>query len=510
MCIKQECGLSEAANKKSFIIIILTVLIGVSWIVILGLNSDLYLGDETFHYRYASYLYQTKSRPLYDPSAGNTEEGKIRYVVEPLWHIGLAVTWALTTGISKTTAQFYHAFYFLLLLIATYLLAKQLYDKERAFYSMLLVGSVPLLVALSIIFHTDVPVTALLTTCFLMLFKKKYLWAGIFLGLSFLCKRNAMFLIPAAAGIIFWAGKDKLKRKFINLLVFGSVFAVVILPDLYFRIKNFGLNSLLHNIVQDWNASPIKDFSKPVYPSKLVPYDYNNFLYTPTAFIRDLGPLLLIFLGIYLLQSILQKKYNRKDFLLFLPILSYILLSLYFFWPILSIRYFFPVIPFLAIIGAGGVSLTKQKYLRYFLIFACIAQFFSASGYTFIKRRIAPPVKQAYEFVRTTTPQNARIMCTKNALALHTGRISIWNSYASLVELPYMFWNADEKEALEILDKYEIGYIFVEKDRIFDDTKRSHLGGYPQSFLEKVANWSSFERIFDNEEVAIWKITQSP
>jgi len=408
----------------------------------------------------------------------------------------------LIGGISKVTAQLYHALYFVLLLIGTYLLATEMYDSKRALYAMFLVGSVPLLVALSIILHLDMPVTALLTICFLMLIKEKYIWAGLFLGLSFLAKRNVLFLFPGIVGYICFGSKEQLKQKLMHLFLLGAVFILVISPDLYFRAEHFGSASLLHNIPADWSISPIEEFSKATYPSKSIPYDCSNILYAPRVLVRDFGPLLLGSVGLYLLR----KKYGRKDCLLLCTVLSYIFFSIFFFWPILSLRYFFPIIPFLAILGSGSFVLIKKKWLKYALIFACIAQFCVAAGYTFLQRRIPSPVKQAYEFTRENTPADARIMCAKNALSLHAERIAMWATYASLAEMPYLFWNADEKEALEILGRYKIGYIFVEKDRIYDDQKVSHLGGYPQSFLTKFSTWPSFKLVFENEAVSIWKV----
>jgi hypothetical protein len=173
-------------------------------------------------------------------------------------------------------------------------------------------------------------------------------------------------------------------------------------------------------------------------------------------------------------------------------------------------RYLSPILGPLAIIGAIGFSSFRSKYLRYILIAGCILQFASASVFTYVHRIIPSGTKQGYAFIRNNTPTDAKIMCTKNALALHAERVAMWSTYASLAELPYLFWDADEEEALQILEKYGIEYIFVEKDRIYDDREVNHLGGYPQSFLTKQSTWPSFELVFDNESIGIWKITQSP
>jgi hypothetical protein len=52
----------------------------------------------------------------------------------------------------------------------------------------------------------------------------------------------------------------------------------------------------------------------------------------------------------------------------------------------------------------------------------------------------------------------------------------------------------------------EIEYILVEKERIFDDTKVRHLGGWPQSFVDGLVTLNFVERIFENSEASVWKV----
>ena len=49
---------------------LLAVLLGGAFIFALGVFSDLYLGDETFHYRFTQQLHETRSRPLHDVLTG--------------------------------------------------------------------------------------------------------------------------------------------------------------------------------------------------------------------------------------------------------------------------------------------------------------------------------------------------------------------------------------------------------------------------------------------------------
>lgn len=542
--------LSREEKLGLFIILFSSV-----FLFLAGISSDLYLGDETFHYRFASYIYQTKSRALYDPLTGYSEVGKIYYIAEPLWHIGLAIFWGLTGGISKVGGQFYHLLYFVFLLIGTYLLAKELYDEERAIYSLLLVATVPMVPAFFIILHLDLPVAVFTTFCFLMLVKKRFFWAGVFLGLSFLLKRNAYFLGPVIAWYILSDKQNTVRARITNFLILSVPVILLNAPDIFFRIKSFDISFLFHRLK---SVRPMEEFTGAVYPGKYVFYDDANILYNPLAPFKYLGVMLLFFTGLWVLRrrytkdvflslgmigylvltffcsfgeqfptlyrilpllgiigflfiisaglTPLERGYQKSDLLLSLAVLAYLYLWVCFFAPSLSMRYLSPVIPFLAIIGSGSFLLLERKWLKYVLVLGCVVQFFASAGYTFSQRRIPFAVKQAYQFIRENTSPDARIMCTKNALALHTGRVAMWQTYASLIEVPYLFWNADEKDAWKILGRYKIGYIFVEKDRIYDDSKIYHFGGCPVSFVRKMSNWTSFKLVFENNAVTIWKI----
>jgi len=79
-------------------------------------------------------------------------------------------------------------------------------------------------------------------------------------------------------------------------------------------------------------------------------------------------------------------------------------------------------------------------------------------------------------------------------------------SMPGLHEISYLFWDASQKDALEILDKYGIDYILIENNRIYDDSQHKHTGGYPRAFLDKISNFDRFKKVFENEGAQIWKI----
>ena len=97
-------------------------------------------------------------------------------------------------------------------------------------------------------------------------------------------------------------------------------------------------------------------------------------------------------------------------------------------------------------------------------------------------------------------------MCSRFDIPLYSERASIWNNYLALSEMPYLFWAADNNEALNILNKYNIDYLLVEKERIYDDSKSHHQLGWPRSFVEKMGNFSCLDLILEKDHVSLWQV----
>ncbi len=182
-------------------IVLLVALFGASVILFCGVSSDVYRGDEPYHYRVASLIYETKSRPVSDIRHHFSSLGHRPLSIEMLWHAGLASLWWTAGGKSQILAQLYQATWYFFLVIATYLLAKQIYDSKESLYSALIVATIPASSAYTILLYTDIPVTVLSLFCFFFLIKRRYVVSGIFLGLMILMKRNAYLFIPVA---VFW------------------------------------------------------------------------------------------------------------------------------------------------------------------------------------------------------------------------------------------------------------------------------------------------------------------
>ena len=487
------------------------MLIALTFLVIIltGLLTDIYLGDETIHYRISSILYETGKRPVYDPLMHYSEAGKRLFLSDVLWHYGLALFGKVSGGISKVSAQLYQALYYLVLVICTYLLSRRLYGEETALGSIFVLVSIPMVPVFSVILHTDIPIAVLAVLCFLMLQRKSYFAAGVFLGLSLVMKRTIYMLLPA----IFWLTLIDVDDEFkgwLKRLVFLTVPAVLIMiPDSYFRIRHFGYDSFLMTPMTPARLHvPYLEGLSQMSPSEMpnVFVDVSNPVYDYTALFTHFGPLLFIFLILYLFR----RKNKKDDRFIVLPVLSCFLIFLYLtiFLDIAPmLRHISLLIPFLAIIGALGLNTVKSRFLRRALLVLCLVQFLIASGYIYSKRKVPDDKAEAYRFVKESLHADARIMAVNDsALAFRTGRISQWTSAFCYRELDYLFWKADEEEALRIISRYGTDYILIENDRVYDDSVTRHLHDYPKSFVDKLPGFPFLEKIYSNEAVSIWKV----
>lgn len=563
----------EFNTLRKFVIV--SALLGVACIILAGSCSDVYLADEAFHYRLAGYMYQLGERPLYDPLLHTNEfTGRNFYVNEPLWHMGLAGLWTLIGGVSQPAAQIYQGLLYLGVLVTTYLLAKELFGLESALYSALLSASLPFLITYSIILHVEPLLIIICNLGFLFILRKEFVLAGALVGLSFWTKRNAYLLAPALFFCVPYYADGRLRQRLMGLLAFMALFAIIVLPDFYYRHVHFGLigketarvpagrletatggaaapgtgNKQLDEtpIVND-GSSIDKITPKPMVG---MPQRQSRGLFSDMGFIRrciqpteradeqtclksshgqtwvhpecvvNHPQIIVEYMGIPFLIGMFfavryfigEKRYKtleRRHVLLYTVIPSYLLFFTIAFANNWGLRYMAPIIPLFVISSSFGFTLMKGRassYLRHFLVGVCILQIFVVAFYVMHYRRISPALREAYAYAKAWIPPQSRTLCPKGSFALYADRPMIWNSYVAPIELDSIFWQATDSEIKETFKKFGIRFMFVDKDRIYDDTHVHHCLGYPLSFVKKLPERPAFKVIFNNEAASIWEI----
>jgi 4-amino-4-deoxy-L-arabinose transferase-like glycosyltransferase len=481
------------AERKLVLFIFTTNLL----ILLVGLTTDLRFSDEIFHFWYAREWFEGGSRPVYNALVDTTEEFHYfrYYVNDPLWHYGLSNLMVIS-GPSKALAQAYQAVFFALLMVGTYLLAKELYGRETAWYAVVVVSTLPVFVSLSILLFIDVPVASLTPLLFFSLLKKRGpIFIGLVLASMFLMKRNSYFLVPSfvALATAYW-DSQRSKNPFSRGLkvLFVLLLAVIInLPDLLFRHEKFGMI----------NYSTFERLP----PGSLAKAVSNVYLTESVTLPENLVKFLGICLPFLLILSIVRNRYEKKDAWLLLPSFSYMPFYFFFFKDYWAVRYLSPILPLLAIFVAKGlVKGSLNRHLRIAVILACFAQLLVTLGYVYSERSVTLLEKEALTYINSHVPEGSRILTPEEwFVSYYTGRPTLWSS--SFGEEFYKLLWAEKSQARDLLDKYKVMYIVVQRDRIYDDASVRHYGGFPSSFVEKRLPLIA-QKVWENESMAIWQV----
>lgn len=500
-------------------------------VAVVGAVTDLSLGDEVYQYRFAKLWYETGKRPLYDPLLETSEQCLYYFDSDPLWAIGLIGLWKITGGVSRTIMQFYHAAWYGGLLLSVYLLGKKLYSEKAGKYAAVIAAGVPFLVAYSVMGYLDVPMVMLVTLSFLLVAERRYFWAGVAAGLAFITKRNSWLFIAPFGLYFLWllwrrqmnwgqfvafvlpAGLLSVPELIYRYFAWGSIFSYPVcnaeVARMALEAKALSAAEVRSLFAASSSALPISD-PKFYFQATEWSWTPSNILYNPLSLPQYLGLVLLALLVAYFVF----RRQKRRDLFLGWPVLAYLVQFFIFFYSQLAVRYLAPVFGLLAVFaGLGfGAMLERVKnaqwarWLQWGLTVACLLQFAGSLGYTYLERRLPAGVEEGYSYIRTQLPEDARILYPEYSLSEKTGRAMIW---IRLQELPYLFWKADAAESQFLYKKYGVTHIMVKKSRIYDDTNVKHRLGYPLTYMHKLNEFMFLDKIFENDQVEIWRIKYS-
>ncbi|UCF57601.1 MAG: glycosyltransferase family 39 protein [Deltaproteobacteria bacterium] len=490
------------SNRYDGKILWVVLLLTASVIVINGITTEVSLGDESHHYRFTENIYWSGKRVPFDPLYKSGNPPGFSYNTPPLWHIILTYLWRITGGISQAVAQIYHVLFFLLLVWLTYFLAKETVGKEVSFFSAFIIATVPMVVSFSTLLYMDIPMTALSTLSFYLILKKRYIEAGISSGLAYLTKFNAGFFFPGFLFLILWNERKKGWDVLKNVTFFTLPILLIHIPDRYWRTQNITGQLEQSNI--KWVLQRVSSGFWRVWGREYL----NSYLTNPIDLIKYFGLPFLFLLFFYLF---FMRRWDRKSATLWVPVISYLIPFIIIFGVKTDIRYLIPILPFLILLSIESV-LSLGKRWRFVMISVCILQFVSTTYYVHQKRQISPEVKEGFEYIKKKVPEEALILYPEENLLMYGQRRMIWSGVGALEGYQFakeglysLLWAANHKEMEHILKANHIDHILIKKSRIYDDSEDYHLGGYPQSFVEKLFYLDGWVKIFENPGLALWR-----
>jgi len=489
--------MDEGQKKKLFWIIIL---LSAGIICLNGIFTDVYLGDESHHYRFTQNIFTTGKRIPFDPLYDSGNPPGFFNNDPPLWHLGLAFLWKILGGANQITAQVYHVFFYIILILVTSALTKETFGEGEKWLPALIIATVPMVVSFSTLLYMDIPMTALVTLSFYLILKKKYFIAGILSGLAYLTKLNSGFLFPGFLITIFLN-----ERKRFSSVIKGCVFYIIPIIIIYL----YDLNWRTHNIPSKMNISGIQNIkhrvSVIIFGLNIREY-LNSYLSNPFDLIKYFG---LVFLFLFFLYFFQFRRKIKRDGILLVPVASYFILFFIFFGINSDIRYLMPILPFLVALFTPNIISLGRNW-KIILIIICLFQFISTVFYVNQKRKIPNSIKEGFEFIQKNVPKEALILYPEENLLIYTQRRMIWSAFTvyrsgKRFSLDLLFWSNSLKEMNEVLKINQVSHILIKKSRIYDDQKDRHFGGYPKSFVEKLPHLDGWRKVFENSELALWK-----
>jgi hypothetical protein len=250
-------------NNNLILILLLVSFTLINNIYFLNLDTSPLIADNYIHH-------QNSLNTFYSLKEGDISNLMNQYINFPSHQILFLPSLILYPffGTSEDVTAFQGTIFLIILIIATYLFGKELFNKEVGLLSAVFVSFSPFILALSKVPYDDIELvsTFTLTLYFFLRSKKfsniKYTWFfNISLGIAILSKFGSIFiiliLIPLYLFFIIFFNRKEIKfffqrwrlKNFLHFLI--SFFISIILPFRYYSIhflKRFGIITSSYNI----------------------------------------------------------------------------------------------------------------------------------------------------------------------------------------------------------------------------------------------------------------------
>ena len=373
------------------------------------------------------FLIQTSSQPLWWDEAQYAEEARrigLGLETNDIWYyrrtILLPIIWAslFFAGLGETSLRFSEIIFSVLLVFTTYLLGKELFNKDVGLGSSLVMSFSRIILFESTRLLNSIPAAAFMTLAayyfykgYMKDYKPKYLYLfGLFAGIA-MNLRFATFLALISFVVIFLI-KEKFKF-WNNKHVIGSFLLILIILSPFFILYQKHYSEGIKDFLRHYGEVGVKKEEKQPYLGvtglwlyiKEIPNNISWFMFI--MFIIGCVFLLDFFIAPDLIFKDLNLQKNLFLFLFILPPLIYHgFKSLY-----VEDRYLIGILPVIAIIAGYGLF-KSYKYLKNYnkylalsmisvlLLISTFTQISDAKEAIYSKRDSYQQIKDASLFIK--------------------------------------------------------------------------------------------------------------
>jgi hypothetical protein len=523
----------EAQEARGSVRWALAIILAATAIVfVAGATSEVVKGDGVYYSMFAEAWHDAGlgNRPVYNPVYGSAESGYY-YTTEPLWPFVCSLVWHVT-GVHAWSAQAFQAGFYALLLAMIYRLGRDLLGPRGALVALLAAVSVPMFGAFSILLYTDVPVAVLLMLAFVLLRKEQFLAAGVMMGLAYLTKRNAAFLVPACLAWMLWT-PGTFWQRVRRLAVFGLAAGIVVFPDFLWRrehipsvyepvqmlyvIQRF-FTRFSQQVPAEAFVAGVGGSGAPEAGSAAGWCDRLGALFALRpglsrinhvgSWVQYGGAVILVLLGLY----VVRRAWRRGDGWLWICVGSYMaVLLLQFTWDT-DVRYTMPAVALAAVLVARGLERWWRKGWVLGLVgLAAFGHLGMTAWYVGAQRTLTPGQRAVFEYLRTRTPQDARILYPGEVMILQARRQAVWSQLKNPEEgnlyITGFLCETDPERIRRLLRANAVTHICVEEWRVYADFGEVVGFGYPRSFVERLRTLPFLERVEgDWPGMELWKV----
>lgn len=497
------------------------------------LNREVMIGDEITHY----YTLATQCERLphinieaHIPTASGEEVRHYPHVMA--WHYLGAVVSSLLGGASVGLVQVYHSIFWLQLLVAGWTLAK--YESggkgPSPLWYVLLIGSIPVALLLSVAFYQDIPAVAQALTAFALLRRRKFTLSVLFLLISLCMKETSFVLLPPfvlAAILTYrpWAERGEWWRLAARLAVFAVLVAGLVFAWEYamrsVRSSFYPLDQLRALVVKcspSGNAEPAVQTETATAPQVVAatvrmprPEIATNpgDLRRPVNFLVFGGGILWVALAGSLAALYARFRLQEPDrhsvSWWALPCgLLYIAVTAVHMRTAPDARFFIPGVVILLLPAAQLLAgfFTSKIWLR-LLVCAALLQSSAVLYKTWELRHVPEGVISAIDYFRANPPPFNRVfMYPEGNYRLFTCEHDWYMEYA-LKD----FWRGDQNVRLAMLKDRKIGAVVIKRHLVGQiDPEMNNLGVYPVQFVSDLEKDSRFRKVMENGDVMIFLV----